>query len=74
MWLMSANLNEAIDAISVILPIVMSSAAEMELAGKFTNAKYAVATRSTRADLGQSATTILIDNAERGPEPWMRWD
>ena len=39
-------LNGAIDVISVTLPAVVSSAAEAELAGTFTNAQYAVATRS----------------------------
>ena len=59
-----APLNGAIDAISVIIPAVVSSAAEAELAALYLNAQTAVATRNTLADLGypQHQTPLLSDN------------
>ena len=45
-------LNRTIDAISIILPVVVSSAAEAALAGTFIKAQYAVATHYTLEDSG----------------------
>ena len=60
----TAPLNGAIDAISVIIPAVVSSAAEAELAALYLNAQTDVATRNTIADLGypQVKTPLLSDN------------
>ena len=60
----TAPLNGAIDAISVIIPAVVSSAAEAELAAMYLNAQASVATRNTLADLGypQFRTPLLSDN------------
>ena len=56
--------NGAIDVISTIIPTVVSSAGEAELAGHFLNGQHGMATRTTLADLGyvQLATPIITDN------------
>ena len=60
----SAPVNGAIEAISTIIPTVVSAASEAELAGLFLNGQAAVSTRHTLADLGypQNATPIITDN------------
>ena len=62
---LTAPLNGGIEAISVIIPAVVSAASEAELAGVYINAQAAVATRNTLADLGypQGKTPILTDNS-----------
>jgi hypothetical protein len=61
---LTAPLNGAIEAISVIIDVVVASAAEAELAAIFINAQCAVATRNTLLDLGypQPTTAIVTDN------------
>ena len=56
--------NGAIEAVSTIIPTVVSSAAEAELAGLFLSAQTALSTRTTLASLGypQLATPLLTDN------------
>ncbi len=57
-------INGAIDIISTIIPTVVSSVAEAELASLFLNAQQAMATCTTLSDLGytQTATPIITDN------------
>ena len=61
---LTAPVNGAIDIVSSIIPTVVSSAAEAELAGLFLNGQLGLASRTTLADLGypQSATPIITDN------------
>jgi hypothetical protein len=60
----STNSNGAIDSISCVIPSVVSSAAEAELAATFINAQSAVSLRTTLAALGypQGTTKIICDN------------
>ena len=60
----SASLNGAVEAISSILPMVVSSASEAEVGAIFLNAQAAVSTSGTLLDLGypQAATPIITDN------------
>jgi hypothetical protein len=60
----TAPTNGAIEAVSTIIPTVVSSAAEAELAGLFLNAQTAMSTRTTLASLGypQLATPLITDN------------
>ena len=60
----TAPVNGAIDVISTIIPTVVSSAAEAELAGLFLNGQLGMASRTTLSDLGypQNATPIITDN------------
>ena len=60
----AAEVNGAIEAISTIMPTVVSSAAEAELAGLFLNGQCALSTRTTLASLGhpQSSTPLITDN------------
>ena len=62
--LVHAPVNGAVDVISSIIPTVVSSAAEAELAGLFINAQLASASLTTLRDLGypQSAAPIITDN------------
>ena len=59
-----APLNGAVDAISTILPTVVSAASEAEVGALFLNAQAAASTRATLLDLGypQAATPIITDN------------
>lgn len=59
-----APLNGAVEAISVILPTVVSSASEAEVGALFLNAQAAASTRATLLDLGypQAATPMITDN------------
>ena len=56
--------NGAIEAISTIIPTVVSAASEAEYAGLFINGQAATSTRQTLEDLGypQQATPIITDN------------
>ena len=56
--------NGAVEAISAIIPTVVSAASEAETAALFLNGKAGVPSRLTLADLGypQSATPIISDN------------
>ena len=56
--------NGAIEAISTIIPTVVSAASEAEYASLFLNGQAAVSTRQTLEDLGypQPATPIITDN------------
>ena len=60
----AAEVNGAIEAISTIMPTVVSCAAEAELAGLFLNGQCALSTRTTLASLGysQSSTPLITDN------------
>ena len=60
----SAPVNGAIEAVSTIIPTVVSAASEAELAGLFLNGQAAVSTRHTLADLGypQDPTPLITDN------------
>ena len=64
----AAEVNGAIEAISTIMPTVVSSAAEAELAGLFLNGQCALSTRTTLASLGypQSSTPLITDNTTAG--------
>jgi len=56
--------NGAIEAISTIIPTVVSASSEAEYASLFLNGQAAISTRQTLEDLGypQSATPIITDN------------
>ena len=56
--------NGALEAISAIIPTVVSAASEAETAALFLNGQAGVPSRLTLADLGypQSATPIISDN------------
>ena len=60
----TAPINGAVDVVSTIIPTVVSSAAEAELAGLFINAQLGEASRTTLSDLGypQTGTPIITDN------------
>jgi len=60
----TAPVNGAIDAISTIIPTVVSATSEAEYAGLFLNGQAAISTRHTLEDLGypQAATPIITDN------------
>ena len=61
----AATVNGAIEAVSTIIPTVVSAASEAELAGLFLNGQAAVSTRHTLADLGrpQNPTPLITDNS-----------
>ena len=60
-----APVNGAIDVLSAIIPTVVASASEAELAALFLNGQTAIATRNTLADLGypQAPTPLITDNS-----------
>ena len=60
----AASPNGAVEAISAIIPTVVSAASEAETAALFLNGQAGVPSRLTLADLGypQSATPIISDN------------
>ena len=57
-------MNCAVEAISTIIPTVVSAASEAETAALFVNGQAGVPTRLTLTDLGypQSGTPIISDN------------
>lgn len=59
-----APINGAIDILSTIIPTVVASATEAELASLFLNAQLGMASRATLSDLGyvQDATPIITDS------------
>ena len=56
--------NGAVEAISTIIPTVVSAASEAEIAGLFINGQAATSTRLTLLDMGypQAASPIITDN------------
>jgi hypothetical protein len=60
----TAPINGAVEAISTIIPTVVSAASEAETAALFVNGQAGVPTRLTLTDLGypQSGTPIISDN------------
>ena len=57
-------INGAIEVLSTIIPTVVSSASESEIAALFLNGQIGTPTRLTLSDLGypQSATPLITDN------------
>jgi hypothetical protein len=60
----TAPVNGVVDVINTMIPTVVSSAAEAELAGLFLNGQLGAASLTTLRDLGypQSSTPIITDN------------